>query len=266
MADNTPIAWAEATWNPTVGCTILTPGCTHCYAQREAARIAQWGGLVGPKYAGLTKPTKAGPVWTGEVRFWQPALDQPLRWARPRKIFVDSMSDLFHEDVKPEWFKAIWDVMVRARAERGHIFQILTKRPEIAIERVPMAVAGIWIGVSAEDTRRWDERIPLLRKIPNALPWVSVEPQLELIDREPKGLGWIVVGGESARPRSKARSFDIAWTRVMRDRCKKAGVPFFNKQLGSVAYERSVVFPTKHYAGADPEEWPADIRVREYPA
>jgi protein gp37 len=93
VARKTAIAWTESTWNPTVGCTVISPGCIQCYAMREAARIASFGGSVGPKYLGLTKKTRTGPVWTGELRLWEPALGQPMRWTRPRMIFVNSMSD-----------------------------------------------------------------------------------------------------------------------------------------------------------------------------
>jgi protein gp37 len=270
MASKTGIAWTESTWNPTVGCSVISPGCTHCYAMREAARIAAFGGPVAPKYRGLTHKTKGGPVWTGELRLWEPALGQPSRWARPRMIFVNSMSDLAHEDMPVEWFARIWATMAEAREKRGHIFQVLTKRPENLVRLmraigVTRPVPGIWLGVSAEDERRWDERVPLLKDIPTVVPWVSVEPQLELIDRDPEGLGWIVVGGESGKPRSKARSYDAQWGRVMRDHCRAAGVPFFMKQLGSCASDGGQPLATKHYAGADPEEWPADLRVREYP-
>jgi protein gp37 len=271
MASTTGIAWTESTWNPTVGCTVISPGCTHCYAMREAARIAAFGGPVAPKYRGLTRKTKGGPVWTGELRLWEPALDQPARWARPRMIFVNSMSDLAHEDMPVEWFQRIWQAMTAARQRRGHIFQVLTNWPANLVRLlraigVTKPMPGIWLGVSAEDERRWDERVPLLKAIPTVVPWVSVEPQLELIDRDPKGLGWIVVGGESGKPRSKARSYDAQWGRVMRDHCRAASVPFFMKQLGSFAVDGNRPLPTKHYAGADPEEWPADLRVREYPA
>jgi protein gp37 len=108
--------------------------------------------------------------------------------------------------------------------------------------------------------------VPQLAAIPTVLPWVSVEPQLEMIDRDPKGLGWIVASGESGRPRARARLFDTAWARVLRDRCRAAGVPFFMKQLGSVAVDAARPISTRHYSGADPEEWPEDLRVREYPA
>jgi protein gp37 len=270
MGSETGIAWTESTWNPVVGCSVVSPGCTNCYAMREASRIAAFGGPVSPKYQGLTVKTKGGPVWTGELRLWEPALDQPLRWARPRMIFVNSMSDLAHEKMPAEWFARIWQTMTRAQATRGHVFQVLTKRPENLARLlreigVKEPAPGIWLGISAEDSTRWDERVPRLAEIPTVVPWVSVEPQLALIDRDPKGLGWVVIGGESGKPRKKARPYDAQWARVLRDRCRAAGVSFFMKQLGSVAADRGRPLTTRHYAGADPEEWPADLRVREYP-
>src|SRR6516162_10288457 len=121
MADKSPIEWTEATWNAIVGCSILSPGCTNCYAMRQAGR---WLRRT-PKFAGLTQPSKAGPVWTGEMRLWEKALDQPLRWKKPRRIFVNSMSDLFHESLPDEWIDRIVAVMSRCPQ---HQFQVLTKR------------------------------------------------------------------------------------------------------------------------------------------
>lgn len=194
-------------------------------------------------------------------------------------IFVNSMSDLFHDKVELEWLNKIWNVMRRAHKERGHIFQVLTKRPENMLRmlgprgigaytverRVPQPEPGIWLGVSAEDEKRWDERIPIILDAPTVVPWVSVEPQLGMIDRDTAGLGWAVIGGESGRPRQRARTFEVDWARRMIDRCKESGTPFFMKQVGSVATNRGVALSTRHYAGADPEEWPKDINVREYP-
>jgi protein gp37 len=270
MARDTAIAWTESTWNPTVGCTVISPGCTHCYAMREAARIAGFGGPASAKYRGLTRNTKGGPVWTGELRFWEAALTQPMRWARPRMIFVNSMSDLAHDDMPREWFARIWEAMTAAQRARGHVFQVLTKRPDnlaglLAQIGVTTPHPGIWLGVSAEDQRRWDERVPWLKRLPTEVPWISVEPQLEMIDRDPTGTGWVVIGGESGRPRQRARSFDIAWARLMIRRCQAAAVPVFMKQLGSIARDDDRSLSTVHYAGADPEEWPRDLRVREYP-
>jgi protein gp37 len=123
MADKSNIEWTDASWNPIAGCSVLSPGCTNCYAMREAGgRLHSTG-----KFKDLTQPSKAGPVWTGEVRLWEPALDQPLRWQRPRRIFVNSMSDLFHEAVPDEWIDQIFAIMALCPQ---HTFQVLTKRAE----------------------------------------------------------------------------------------------------------------------------------------
>jgi protein gp37 len=268
------MSWADAS------CFLLRDLATHL------GETATWAGQpiagrfrIDPYDVPLVG-TNAG---IGEVQTWfyceraiiagprLPDIGDILTIRGPRMIFVNSMSDLAHEDMPVEWFAQIWQAMSAARQQRGHIFQVLTKRPANLVRLmraigVTKPMPGIWLGVSAEDERRWDERVPLLKAIPTVVPWVSVEPQLELIDRDPKGLGWIVVGGESGKPRSKARSYDAQWGRVMRDHCRADSVPFFMKQLGSFAADGNRPLPTKHYAGADPEEWPADLRVREYPA
>jgi protein gp37 len=267
VIDVTGIQWTNETWNPIVGCTVVSPGCKNCYAMRDAARLARIGSTKA-KYAGLTDKTKTGWVWNGNVRFWEPDLNKPLiDWTSPRLIFVNSMSDLAHEGVLVEWFRRIWQVMVEARATRGHIFQILTKRPEnllrlLAAIGVTTSVPGIWLGVSAEDQRRWNERVPFLREFPTTGPWVSAEPQLTLIEPDLSGVGWLVQGGESG---AGARPFDLGWARVMRDRCREAGVPYFLKQVGKIAELEGQRFPTKHRKGGDPREWPDDLRIRECP-
>jgi protein gp37 len=153
--------------------------------------------------------------------------------------------------------------MVEARATRGHIFQVLTKRPENLLRLLTAigattSVPGIWLGVSAEDQRRWNERVPFLREFPTTVPWVSAEPQLTLIEPDLSGVGWLVQGGESG---AGARPFDLAWARVMRDRCREAGVPYFLKQVGKIAVLEGQRFPTKHRKGGDPREWPDDLRM-----
>ncbi|MGO1079908.1 DUF5131 family protein [Inquilinus sp. CA228] len=127
MADHTGIEWAEATWNPVVGCSLVSPGCSHCYAMKLAARIERMGGKAGAKYSGLTQPSKAGPVWTGTVRLDQDALLQPLRWRRPRRIFANSMSDLFHEGLSDDQIDQVFAVMALAD---WHTFIVLTKRAD----------------------------------------------------------------------------------------------------------------------------------------
>ncbi len=274
MSRTTAISWTEHTWNPVAGCSVLSPGCTNCYAMAEAARVDRMQRALGyapekRKYAGLYRTAKAGPVWTGELRFWEEALDKPLRVRTPAMWFVNSMSDLAHEDMPVEWFTRVWSVMTEAHHRGlGHVFQVLTKRPanllrlmrEIGV-REP--APGIWLGVSAEDERRWDERVPILMDIPAVIRWVSVEPQLEAIDRDLAGVDWIIQGGESGRD---SRPFDLAWARLMRDRCRTAGTAYFLKQLGDAAHEGGRPYRCRVRKGVNPAEWPDDLHVRKWPA
>jgi protein gp37 len=262
----TKIAWTERTWNPVAGCSVISPGCTNCYAMRRARRIElqQHGG----KYAGLTRKTSAGPVWTGTLRLWEPALDDIRRWPAVR-VFVNSMSDLAHEDMPVEWFGRIWRHMVEAQRERGLVFQVLTKRPAnllklLAAIGVRDPAPGIWLGVSAEDARRWDERVPALCDLPTIVRWISAEPQLGLIDRDLAGIAWLVQGGESAAKRA-VRPFDLAWARLMRDRCRAAETAYFLKQLGTVAIENGRAYRHRR-SGVDVAEWPVDLQIQEYPS
>lgn len=271
MTQRTAIAWTELTWNPVAGCSIISPGCTHCYAMGEAARherMQRAQGIAAPKYAGLTRATKAGPLWTGKLRLWEPALDAPLRQRKPAMFFVNSMSDLAHEDMPAEWFARIWAVMAEAARAHGHIFQALTKRPgnlrrlfDVIGVRDP--VPGIWLGVSAEDERRWDERVPILRDIPAVIRWVSAEPQLAAINRDVRGIDGVVQGGESG---ARSRPFDLAWARLMRERCREAGAAYFLKQLGDTPNNGGRPRRTRARKGSDPAEWPADLCVRQWPA
>lgn len=202
MADGTKIEWTDATWNPITGCAVVSPGCTNCYAMKLAGTRLQHH----PSRAGLTRDTKAGPVWTGEMRFNREWLDQPLRWRRPRRIFVCAHGDLFAEGVPDEWIEQIFAVMSQAPQ---HTFQVLTKRPDrmhkfltrsqlnhrlaaqiVQFEfpvpepgRFPhLPLPNVWLGVSVEDQQRADERIPVLFKTPAAVRWISAEPLLGLID------------------------------------------------------------------------------------
>jgi protein gp37 len=199
MSDGTSIEWTEATWNPITGCSVLTPGCTNCYAMKLAGtRLRNHSSR-----AGLTRDTKAGPVWTGEVRFNEQWLDQPLRWSRPRMIFVAAHGDLFHESVPDEWIDRVFAVMALARQ---HTFQVLTKRAKRmrdylldfgTLHRVAAHAFAltpddrapfrwnrdhIWLGVSVEDQARADERVPLLLDTPAAVRWISAEPLLGPVD------------------------------------------------------------------------------------
>jgi protein gp37 len=265
----------------------VSEGCRNCYAERVAFRFSG----PGLPYEGLV--TDDG-KWSGEVRFIEDALDQPLRWARPRRIFVNSMSDLFHEALDFEVAEAIFGVM--AAAPR-HTFQILTKRPKRMLEFFqylrkescawargvddipamtahrawklggdrndkldpfiaaarPWPLPNVWLGVSIENQRTADERIPLLLKAPAALRWVSAEPLVGPVDlryssfngadslQSLAGINWVVTGGESG---SEARPAHPGWFRALRDQCAEARVPFFFKQWGEWAGEyRSGDFP-----------------------
>jgi protein gp37 len=304
MADKTGIEWTDATWNPTVGCKVVSPGCANCYAMKVAARLegisvaheAAHGGDPGPMwyYRGLVNYSKAGPVWNGIFRQApHDLLERPLRWKRPRRIFVNSMSDLFGEGVTDETIDRVFAVMTLSPQ---HTFQILTKRPERMREYIagvtqmrsvrfpddsiyrigPFSHVGstikgmeigrrwplpnVWLGVSVEDQKRADERIPILLDTPAEVRWISAEPLLGPVDLSkhlfgravpcsncPKdadcdcgywsrsvllgetALDWVVVGGESG---PGARPMHPDWARLLRDQCKDAGVAFLFKQWG----------------------------------
>ncbi|QBQ50111.1 phage Gp37/Gp68 family protein [Brevundimonas naejangsanensis] len=285
MADKTHIEWTDATWNVVTGCAIVSPGCTNCYAMKLAGtRLRDH-----PSRNGLTTDSKAGPVWNGQVRFNTGWLTQPLRWTKPRKVFVCAHGDLFHEGVTDDQLDQIFAVMALAPQ---HVFQVLTKRPKrmhdyllaFTAERlskalrafvhagekatqadrfIPLPLPNVWMGVSAEDQTRANERIPVLLETPAAIRWVSAEPLIGPLDltaiddgfSDPRnvlrsfsaqlqaaqytesidlcidtpGLDWVVVGGESG---AGSRPMHPGWARDLRDQCADAGVPFLFKQWG----------------------------------
>lgn len=285
------IEWTDATWNPLVGCSRVSPGCEHCYAERFVHR-----GLS-EQHRGLTvlgKGTK-GPRWTGEVRLVESRLAEPLHWRKPKRVFVNSLSDLFHDALKLDDVARVFAVMAEAR---HHTFQVLTKRPKRmhallkseafwvavdeawcsmfsgtrtaeehdAIANVLLAdgqLPNVWLGVTAEDQQRADERIPLLLDTPAAVRFVSYEPALGPVDfkniasardemmlplagltwsvrftepprviRTHAKLDWVIVGGESGHG---ARPMRPAWARSIRDQCVERGVAFHFKQWGETA-------------------------------
>ncbi len=226
MAKNSGIEWTDDTWNPIVGCSVLSPGCTNCYAMRQAGtRLAG-----NPKYRGLTVSSKAGPVWTGELRRWKRVPDKPRPRGRPRMFFVNSMSDLFHEAVPDHWIDEIFDVMAAAPQ---HVYQVLTKRAprmrNFISSRRGALPPNLWLGVSVEDRVRLP-RVYELRATPAAVCFLSLEPLLEdLGPLDLRGIDWAIVGGESGRA---ARPMHPDWARRVRDQCAAAGVPFFFKQWG----------------------------------
>jgi protein gp37 len=216
MGEKTKIEWTEATWNPVTGCSKVSPGCAHCYAEALSLRFA-WS----------RKPWL--PAHAEEnVVLHEDRLEQPLRWRRPRMIFVNSMSDLFHELVPVCFIERVFDVM--ALAER-HVFQILTKRHERMATLASQLAwpPNVWMGVSIEN-RRWVERADYLRRVPAAVRFVSAEPLLGPLDGiDLNGIDWLIAGGESGPLHRPVR---VEWLRDLRDRCGAEGVAFFFKQWG----------------------------------
>jgi protein gp37 len=214
MSDQSAIEWTEATWNPVTGCDKVSPGCAHCYAETFAER---WRGVPGHHYAqGF------------DLRLWPDRIEQPLKWRRPRRIFVNSMSDLFHERIPHDFIAQVFDAMQRAD---WHVFQILTKREDRLVE-----LAGdlpwpqnVWMGVTIEN-RRFVHRADLLREVPAAVRFISAEPLLGPLEGlNLEGIDWLIAGGESG-PRH--RRMDLDWVRDLRDQCHRDDVAFFFKQIG----------------------------------
>lgn len=297
MADKSKIEWCTSTWSPVRGCSRVSGGCTHCYAESLAARFsspahngkkALWG-------HGYAEMTKAGPRWTRKVELLPDRLSIPLRWKKPRRIFVNSTSDTFHETLTNEEIAAIFGIMA---ACPQHTFVVLTKRAErlpewfawvadhylltqevalVALEELLIEIddpchdaalrasvpswplPNVIISVSAEDQQRWDERIPYLVKTPAACRMVSVEPQLSLVT--PRGLGVLVDAGptwiiQGGESGAKARPFNIAWAELMRGCCEAVGAAYFLKQLGRRP------FSIRNGFGDRDLEWPARATTR----
>jgi protein gp37 len=263
----TNIEWSEVVWNPVTGCTKISPGCKNCYAETIANRF--W------------KDRKFTDVVCHEDR-----LEQPLHWKKPRMIFVNSMSDLFHKDIPFVFIDKIFDIMVTTPR---HTYQILTKRPERMLEYCmyqdeKMRSFGyggfifpdfIWMGTSVENQKEANERIPILLQIPAKVKWISAEPLLEPIDLikiETKNtkIHWVVVGGESG---PKARPCNIFWIKEIVGICKIQNIPVFVKQLGSKPYyegDTSVFSGVKIIFDGNGkndkiENFPEDLQIREYP-
>ena len=227
VAGASDIEWTEATWNPVAGCTIVSPGCSNCYAMRMAARLEA---MHQAKYVGTTRRSGGRYVWTGRVNVDWSALDGPKGWRTPKRIFVNSMSDLFQEEVDQEFVAAVWRVMAETP---WHTYQILTKRP--ARMRDVLSGGGfktlpnVWLGTSVEDDKR-SRRIAILREVPSYTRFVSFEPLLGAIgDIDLQGVHWAIVGGESG---PRARPMQRAWVEAIRAACREQGVPFFFKQWG----------------------------------
>ena len=236
MAQASTIEWTESTWNPVLGCRKVSAGCKNCYAERMAKRLAAMASADGA--AGRNPGRKAGYLkvinrfgrWNGDVYLDYGALDDPLMWRSPRTVFVNSMSDLFHDDVPLEFIQRAFDVMVGCPR---HTFQILTKRPERVQELSGQLnwANNIWMGTSVEDAKV-TSRIRHLQCTGAKVKFLSVEPLLGPIPRLPlAGIDWVIVGGESG---PGARPMKPEWVHQIRDRCITRGVAFFFKQWGGV--------------------------------
>ena len=270
MGAKTSIEWCDATWNPVVGCSAVSPGCAHCYAKRIVTRFPQ---MTGAKtvldYGGEQHPLEFH-GWDGRAHFMPHKIEQPLRWKKPRRIFVCSMGDLFHESITDDKIDAVfgimWACMFTGTADvtiPGHVFILLTKRPQRAAEyfakdrRQEWSYAAaahcssetcdgiydqtythdgphprIWLGVSVEKQKNTD-RIEWLLNTPAAKRWVSLEPLLGYADiglncvNDPSKIDWVVAGAETGPGK---RPMELDWARSVRDQCQEAGTPFFFKQ------------------------------------
>lgn len=250
MSVGSAIEWTDATWNPVSGCAIVSPGCTNCYAMRLTARLAAMGQS---KYAGLTRKSGGRYVWEGRAKIDLASLTVPLSWRKPRRIFVNSMSDLFHEEV-PDWFiRAVFDAMVDTPR---HSFQILTKRPERLSALSPMLPWSdhIWMGVSVESID-YVYRIDFLKNSGAKVKFLSLEPLLgPFVELDLNGIDWVIVGGESG---PGARPMEVDWVRDIRDQCVEYGVAFHFKQWGGVFKGRT----GRELDGRTWDELPGDLAL-----
>lgn len=227
MAEKSPIEWTDATWNPVAGCSLASAGCTNCYAMRMAARLEAMGVQ---KYAGLTRKSGGRAKWTGKITCDDVALSVPENWRKPRKVFVNSMSDLFHEAVPDEFILKVWNVM---EATPRHDYQLLTKRPDrmkrlLCRSDIPV-LPNVWLGTSVE-SQEVVHRIDALRETPAAIRFISFEPLIGPInDADLAGIAWAIVGGESG---PQARPMEESWVLRIKQLCRAHGAAFFFKQWG----------------------------------
>jgi protein gp37 len=224
----TQIEWTDATWNPVVGCSIVTAGCTNCYAMEMARRLEAMGV---DKYNGLTRRSGKRTVWRGVVREDYNALNIPTKWKKPRKIFVNSMSDLFHDGVSDAFIQLVWQIMADTP---HHNYQILTKRPDrmahIVGTKIKRILPNVWLGTSVENAAVID-RIKYLRSVPAAIRFVSFEPLIGPIGQvNLEEIHWAIVGGESGRA---ARPIQETWIDEIHQQCLEYDARFFFKQWGT---------------------------------
>lgn len=253
------IEWTDATWNPVAGCTIVTAGCTNCYAMEMARRLEAMGV---EKYEGLTRRSGQRTIWNGVVKENEDALEIPVQWKRPRKIFVNSMSDLFHEGVSSTFIEKVWDVMARTP---HHNYQILTKRPErmaqFVHERVGNVLPNVWLGTSVEEAAVVG-RIEHLRQAPASIRFISFEPLIGSVGPvDLRGIHWAIVGGESG---SAARPIREPWIDEIHEQCGIYETAFFFKQWGTWGKDnrrRSKKANGREYRGRTWDEMPAELTV-----
>ena len=243
MSVNSTIEWTNSTWNPVTGCTKISPGCKHCYAETFSER---WRGIPGHHFEqGF------------DLRLWPERLDLPLTWKKPRTIFVNSMSDLFHEKVPLSFIRKVFHTM---ETSSWHTFQVLTKRSERMAELAPKLAwpSNVWIGVSIE-TAKYLWRADYLRTVPAAVRFLSLEPLLGPLGTiDLSGIHWVIVGGESG---PGARPMETTWVRDIRKQCRTQGVPFFFKHWGAIGVDgvrRSKKANGRELDGQTWDEYPID--------
>ena len=244
MATKSSIEWTEATWNPVTGCTKISPGCKHCYAERMSFRLQAMGQR---NYANGF-----------ELTLHNRMLEKPLSWKKSQLIFVNSMSDLFHDEVPVDFILKVFDVMRRAS---WHQFQVLTKRSQRLMELNDHIEwpDNVWMGVSVEN-QDYTSRINYLRETDAVTKFLSLEPLLgPLSDLDLDGIDWVIVGGESG---PGARPMHEGWVIQIRDQCNTANVPLFVKQMGE---SWAKVNKVKSKKGGNMSEWPTYLQIRNYP-
>lgn len=251
------IEWTEETWNPVTGCSRVSPGCDNCYM------FAMYPRLKAMRVPGYGAEPDV-------VQLLSDRLSLPLSWTKPRRVFVNSMSDAFHRDVPDHYLLSMFQIMKQSIDDVGHVFQILTKRPGRAVawwnEHSRYFPDGwpdnIWLGTSVE-TQKYAPRIMVLARVPAPIRFVSVEPLLgpvDLTDWLSAGcLSWVIVGGESGM---RARSMNLEWVDSLKSQCERSKVPLFVKQLGTV-WARTM--DASDHKGGSPADWPKGIADREYP-
>jgi len=255
----TRIEWTDATWNPVAGCSIVSAGCKHCYAMEMARRLEAMGI---EKYAGLTRLSGKRAIWNGVVREDKDALELPYRWKKPRKIFVNSMSDLFHERVSDRFIARVWSVMAETP---HHNFQILTKRPErmakVVTDTIRAVLPNVWLGTSVENAEA-AVRIRHLRDAPAAIRFISFEPLIGTVGQvDLSGIHWAIVGGESGRG---ARPIREQWIDDIHAQCIEYNTAFFFKQWGAWGKDnkrRSKKANGRAYRGQHWDEMPSAVSL-----